>query len=89
MKADLTRFASVEDGVMTCALHAWQWDMATGTCLTSEGHQLYARPVGEPTDDEPPGGTTGGQQPDTAVLAAATSDVETAAMIASVERDDD
>jgi len=88
MKADLTRFASVEDGVMTCALHAWQWDMATGACLTSDGHQLYARPVGEPTDDAP-GGTTGGQAPDLAALAAATSDVETAAMIAGVERDDD
>ena len=46
MKADLTRFASVEDGVMTCALHGWQWDLATGACLTSEGHQLYARPIG-------------------------------------------
>ena len=88
MKADLTRFASVEDGVMTCALHAWQWDLQTGDCLTSEGHQLYARPVGAPTDDAP-GGTTGGKAPDLAALAAATSDVETAAMIAGVERDDD
>jgi hypothetical protein len=88
MKADLTRFATVEDGVMTCALHAWQWELKTGDCLTSEGHQLYARPVGEPTDDAP-GGTTGGKVPDLAALAAATSDVETAAMIAGVERDDD
>jgi len=46
MKADLTRFATVEDGVMTCALHGWQWEMATGACITSEGHPLYARPVG-------------------------------------------
>jgi UDP-MurNAc hydroxylase len=46
MKADLTRFASVEDGVMTCALHGWQWEMATGACITSDGHQLYARPIG-------------------------------------------
>ena len=88
MKADLTRFATVEDGIMTCALHAWQWELKTGECLTSEGHQLYARPVGEPTDDAP-GGTTGGKAPDLAALAAATSDVETAAMIAGVERDDD
>jgi UDP-MurNAc hydroxylase len=88
MKADLTRFATVEDGVMTCALHAWQWDMSTGTCLTSEGHPLYARPIGQPADDVP-GGTTGGLEPDSAALAAATSDFETAAMIAGVERDDD
>ena len=49
MKADLTRFATVEDGVMTCALHGWQWEMATGTCITSEGHPLYARPIGRAT----------------------------------------
>ncbi len=52
MKADLTRFGSVEDGVLTCALHGWQWELASGRCLTSDGHQLYARPVG--TEDEEP-----------------------------------
>jgi UDP-MurNAc hydroxylase len=52
MKADLTRFATVEDGVMTCALHGWQWELATGRCLTSDGHPLYARPIGA-TDEEP------------------------------------
>ena len=35
---------------MTCALHGWQWELATGTCLTSEGHQLYARPIGAEDD---------------------------------------
>ena len=30
MKADLTRFASIEDGVLTCALHGWQCELATG-----------------------------------------------------------
>jgi UDP-MurNAc hydroxylase len=47
MKADLTRFASLEEGVLTCRLHGWQWDIATGDCLTSEGHQLYTRPAGD------------------------------------------
>ena len=51
MKADLTRFASEEDGVMTCALHGWQWELATGTCITSDGHPLYARPIGARPDD--------------------------------------
>ncbi len=51
MKADLTRFASEEDGVMTCALHGWQWELATGTCITSDGHPLYARPIGARADD--------------------------------------
>ena len=51
MKADLTRFASAEDGVMTCALHGWQWELATGACITSDGHPLYSRPIGERPDD--------------------------------------
>jgi len=53
MKADLARFGSVENGVLTCSLHSWQWDLATGACLTSDGHQLYARPVGSEDDDGP------------------------------------
>lgn len=48
MKADLTRFATIEDGVLTCALHGWQYELATGTCLTSDGHQLWTQPIGEP-----------------------------------------
>jgi UDP-MurNAc hydroxylase len=66
MKADLTRFATVEDGVMTCALHGWQWEMATGTCITSEGHPLYARPIGA-------GDASGTEAPETDAAAAAAS----------------
>jgi len=47
MKADLTRFASTADGVMTCALHGWQFELETGRCLTSEGHELSARRLTE------------------------------------------
>jgi UDP-MurNAc hydroxylase len=46
MKADLTRFGVCEDGVLTCRLHGWQWDLATGRCLTAAGHQLHAVPLG-------------------------------------------
>lgn len=45
MKADLTRFAVIEDGILTCRLHNWQYELATGRCLTSEGHQLYCKPI--------------------------------------------
>jgi UDP-MurNAc hydroxylase len=45
MKADLTRFASADDGVMTCALHGWQWELASGRCLTADGHPLFAREI--------------------------------------------
>ena len=47
MKADLSRFALCEDGVMTCQLHGWQWELATGRCLTSAGHTLNARPIAD------------------------------------------
>lgn len=47
MKADLTRFGSVDDGVLTCSLHGWQWELATGNCLTSDGHQLWREKIDE------------------------------------------
>jgi hypothetical protein len=45
MKTDLTRFAVIEDGILTYRLHNWQYELATGRCLTSEGHQLYYKPI--------------------------------------------
>jgi UDP-MurNAc hydroxylase len=45
LKADLTRFAKIENGVLTCTMHGWQFELATGRCLTSEGHPLYAQPL--------------------------------------------
>lgn len=44
MKADLTRFGATDGSTLTCSIHGWQWDMATGRCLTSDGHPLFARP---------------------------------------------
>jgi len=44
-KADLKRFGKIENGILTCALHGWQYELATGRCLTSEGHRLYAQPI--------------------------------------------
>ena len=49
MKADLNRFASIEDGVLTCSLHGWQYELETGRCLTADGHEISARRL---TDDE-------------------------------------
>ncbi len=45
LKGDLTRFSRVEDGVLTCQLHGWQFELATGRCLTSDDRRLYSRPV--------------------------------------------
>jgi UDP-MurNAc hydroxylase len=43
MMADLTRFATIDDGILTCSLHGWQYELETGRCLTSEGHEITAR----------------------------------------------
>lgn len=45
LRADLGKFGSVENGVLTCALHGWRFDLATGRCLTSGGHEIRATPT--------------------------------------------
>ncbi|MFI5957193.1 Rieske 2Fe-2S domain-containing protein [Cryptosporangium sp. NPDC051539] len=52
LKADLTRFGKVEDGVLTCQMHGWKWRLKDGSCLTSVGHPMRSRLVGEPTPAE-------------------------------------
>lgn len=53
LKADLTRFARIEDGVLTCTLHGWQFELATGRCLTSDDRRLLAQPIGAPPPTAP------------------------------------
>jgi UDP-MurNAc hydroxylase len=47
LRGDLSRFGSVEGTTLTCAMHGWQFDLATGRCLTSDapGHELRSRPA--------------------------------------------
>ncbi|GAB2919205.1 MBL fold metallo-hydrolase [Rhodococcus aerolatus] len=40
LKADLSKFGVVEGATMTCDLHGWSWDLRSGRCLTSKGHEL-------------------------------------------------
>ena len=47
MKADLTRFGQIENGVLTCTMHGWQFDLATGACLTSEDRRIFAQSLSE------------------------------------------
>ncbi len=42
LRADLTKTGKIEDGVLTCSLHDWKWDLATGRCLTTQGHPIRA-----------------------------------------------
>ncbi|NUS72807.1 MAG: Rieske 2Fe-2S domain-containing protein [Corynebacteriales bacterium] len=37
LKADLSKFGQVDDGVLTCQMHGWKFDLETGKCLTSTG----------------------------------------------------
>jgi UDP-MurNAc hydroxylase len=53
LKADLTRFGIVEGNTLTCQLHGWRFDLASGRCLTSVGHEVRARPAGEPAPEAP------------------------------------
>jgi UDP-MurNAc hydroxylase len=41
LRADLTRTGKIdEDGVLTCSMHDWKWDLKTGKCLTTTGHPI-------------------------------------------------
>lgn len=43
LKADLTKFGVVDGSTLTCNLHGWQWDLETGRCKTSKGHELRSK----------------------------------------------
>jgi UDP-MurNAc hydroxylase len=45
LKADLTRFGEINDGVLTCTLHGWQFELDGGRCLTSDDRKLYSMPL--------------------------------------------
>jgi UDP-MurNAc hydroxylase len=53
LKADLARFGSIEGDVLTCQMHGWKWNLASGRCLTSVGHPLRSAPAGTPVPGEP------------------------------------
>jgi UDP-MurNAc hydroxylase len=54
LKADLTRFGIVDGDKLTCQLHGWQFNLATGKCLTSVGHEIRSSRADRATD--PPAG---------------------------------
>jgi UDP-MurNAc hydroxylase len=45
LKADLSRFGVIDGTTLTCQLHGWKFDLASGRCLTSVGKTLRARPA--------------------------------------------
>ena len=49
--ADLSVFGEVNGCELVCTLHGWRFDLETGKCLTSAGHELRVRRRSDP--DEP------------------------------------
>jgi UDP-MurNAc hydroxylase len=45
LKADLTRFGKIENGILTCTMHGWQFELATGKCLTSDDRRLFSQRI--------------------------------------------
>ena len=52
LKADLVRFGSVSGGVLHCQLHGWEFELATGRCLTSDDRKLVSRPCRQGDGDD-------------------------------------
>ena len=52
-KASLARMGSVCDGRLTCGLHGWEFDLATGTGTNSEGLTLRVRGRVDHPDADP------------------------------------
>ena len=55
LKAELAHFGVVEGSTLTCRMHGWRWDLETGRCLTSKGHELRCHAIGAggtASDDE-------------------------------------
>jgi UDP-MurNAc hydroxylase len=50
LQGDLSRFGTTDGTTLTCTMHGWQFDLATGRCLASHapGHRLRSRPAGSP-----------------------------------------
>ena len=44
-QADLSVFGEIEGDQLTCTLHGWRFDLATGECLTATDRKLRVRPA--------------------------------------------
>jgi hypothetical protein len=54
-RADLTRFGKVENGILTCHMHGWQFDLASGKCLTADGLHIRVDVLDKSTRRMPSG----------------------------------
>jgi UDP-MurNAc hydroxylase len=42
LKADLSRFGTLDGDNLTCQMHGFRFDLRTGRCLTSDGFHIEA-----------------------------------------------
>ncbi|MGZ0710859.1 Rieske 2Fe-2S domain-containing protein (plasmid) [Coraliomargarita sp. W4R53] len=42
LRADLSKTGKIENGVLTCSLHDWKWELSSGKCLSTQGHPIRA-----------------------------------------------
>jgi len=47
LNADLKKFGRVNDEILTCAMHGWQFEIPTGRCLTSDQCTLRIEEIGD------------------------------------------
>lgn len=47
LKADLSVFGKIEEGILTCQMHGWKWNLKSGKCMTSVGHDIRSCPADE------------------------------------------
>ena len=62
LRGDLTRFGVTDGSTLTCTMHGWKFDLATGRCLTSESqsHGIRCRPAGAARSAVQPAGLAAG-----------------------------
>jgi hypothetical protein len=50
LQGDLSRFGKTDGTTLTCTMHGWQFDLATGRCLASDAprHRLRSWPAHSP-----------------------------------------
>ena len=45
---------TLDGSILTCAMHGWRFELATGRCLTSDDRRLHCVPIEDPTTSGSP-----------------------------------
>jgi UDP-MurNAc hydroxylase len=66
LNGDLSRFGKTDGTTLTCTMHGWQFDLASGRCLVSDSpaHRLRSRPADGPSEADSPSKAETPNKPD-------------------------